>query len=302
MRCAQATAGILATFWFVPAISVAEEEAKHPHGLYDSSLTPPIPPPASAPKGELSLIAAPTASVPNFEDELYPLYLSNRTRSAVTLPSSDFSLDVIEQARDEDGRWKALERYPSPTCGNSSIKVKLGPDMAWLMFGRKHSGSFRTRFRFKLNSSPPLYSNEFEGSVDPNWFKLGRDWMAETHAARLVADGEFQWRTLCQRLQWPRVINFQQFLGTKVTIAGHVSTHQGRLFVTTEYDGQRVVCRIRASEAESRRLITQTPNQPRPAVYGTLRKFDPKTRVGELDAVSADEVADQLYSHAELQE
>jgi hypothetical protein len=152
-----------------------------------------VEPPASAPSDRLSVLAFPDQIVvPNIPTPLFKVFVTNRTAAPVSLPSCDSLLYLVEEAKDSNGKWKPIESTPVSWCGNSYYNVTLPSGSAWSLMGRTYSGSFKTRMRFRLitdhrsrqpsvtplspsvHSSGPVYvySNEFDGSIDPEQFKL----------------------------------------------------------------------------------------------------------------------------------
>jgi hypothetical protein len=138
MRFSLATAGGL-VFLFCSNAALVFGEWPEDGAWYESGKTVSLP--ESAPENALSLIAEPINSVSVSFGTFFPILLSNRTSSSISLPSCDEFLFIVEEALDEHGKWKPIERYPASSCGNSFYDVKLGPQTAWAMLGRQHSGT-----------------------------------------------------------------------------------------------------------------------------------------------------------------
>ena len=132
-------------------------------------------------EAQLSLVALPAETVPfalpaesvPFEKQYqgFRLLLVNRTADEVAFRACDSRLYIICEARDETGHWKASERLPWSGCGNSHHRVFLPSDQYWEFAAPVYSGNFKTKLRFHLEGKQPIYSNEFEGYINPAQFK-----------------------------------------------------------------------------------------------------------------------------------
>jgi hypothetical protein len=134
------------------------------------------------PRHALTLVARP-ADTARF-GRTYPgfhLYLANTTRKTIDFTAQDSRLNINMQALDRDGQWKDIEYLPSSWCGNSYHKVALRSAQYWQFTLPQYHGGFKTRLRAALRYSLPgkdeaeptqvfMYSNEFEGSVNPGQF------------------------------------------------------------------------------------------------------------------------------------
>ena len=105
------------------------------------------------------------------------LILANPSEDSIFFDAQDSRLYLKIQALDRSGEWKDIEYLPSSWCGNSYHTVFLAPHNYWHFSIPKYQGAFITRFRaeVKYKSSPEaesqtLYSNEFEGSINPGQF------------------------------------------------------------------------------------------------------------------------------------
>jgi hypothetical protein len=83
---------------------------------------------------------------------------------------------------DLDGKWKPVEYLPSSWCGNSYHSVFLGPNEFWEFAAAKLNGTIKTKLRFRLQMSSDkqkaghIYSNEFDGSINPKQFTVQKDY------------------------------------------------------------------------------------------------------------------------------
>jgi hypothetical protein len=118
--------------------------------------------------------------------------LVNNGRERLVLPASDSRLRLFQEARDADGEWKPLEFFPRSWCGNSGHHVYLEPGYYFSFIAPKYSGPFKTRLRFSLvaataervrtphgivtlNHPSRLYSQEFDGGINPGQFRRNDD-------------------------------------------------------------------------------------------------------------------------------
>jgi len=132
----------------------------------------------SFPADSVSLIALPdeeTVFAKEFKG--IKVLLANTTKGQLQLSASDSRLYIIQEAVDSDGKWKPVEYLPSSWCGNSYHSVFLGPNEYWEFAGAKLTGKLKTQLRFRLQVSNRdktkfIYSNEFEGSVNPKQFTV----------------------------------------------------------------------------------------------------------------------------------
>ena len=104
------------------------------------------------------------------------LCLINTSSSTRTLAASDSRLFLIQEAKDEHGVWRPIERLPWSGCGNSYHKVFLGTNEFWSFSVPRYDGPFKTKLRFRLwetiffpgmEAKPSRLSNEFEGGINP---------------------------------------------------------------------------------------------------------------------------------------
>jgi hypothetical protein len=105
------------------------------------------------------------------------LYVSNGSADTVYFDAQDSRLNMKLQALDKNGRWQDIEYLPSSWCGNSYHMVYLPPQYYWKFTIPEYEGKMRTRLRAVLQfkkaldgSELSLYSNEFEGSINPGQF------------------------------------------------------------------------------------------------------------------------------------
>jgi hypothetical protein len=122
----------------------------------------------------LTLSAQPDQTVPFARSYRgFRLLLINATNSEVAFSASDSRLPIIQEALDSRGRWRPIEYLPESSCGNSYHSVFL-PARHYFEFAvPAYTGKQRSRLRFVLQREQrgtPIYSNEFEGSINPRQF------------------------------------------------------------------------------------------------------------------------------------
>jgi len=121
--------------------------------------------------GELSLIALPNETLPfGNTAQGFALLFVNRTRSEAWFPAADSQLAIIREALDAEGKWRPIERLPRTMCGNSYHRVFLPAKSYWQFAAPVYSGTYQTKLRFVLQGEKPMYSNEFEGAINPEQF------------------------------------------------------------------------------------------------------------------------------------
>ncbi len=123
-------------------------------------------------EGQITLVALPAELVP-FKGEFrgFRLLLVNRTKSEAAFAACDSRLDIICEARNQSGDWKPIEHLPSSFCGNSYHSVYLPRGHYWEFRAPVYSGPMKTKVRYQLQGKVPIYSNEFDGSINPVQFK-----------------------------------------------------------------------------------------------------------------------------------
>jgi hypothetical protein len=107
------------------------------------------------------------------------LALVNRTDELLAFDASDSRLAIVQEAQATDGKWKPIEYLPASDCGNSYHRVFLPPDHFWAFSAPRYKGTLATKLRFAMTMADgsQLYSNVFQGSVNPEQFteKQGYD-------------------------------------------------------------------------------------------------------------------------------
>jgi hypothetical protein len=121
--------------------------------------------------GQLALVAFPQKAVSfAYKYRGMRMLLINRTKREVEFPASDSRISILQEAQDSKGDWKPIEYLPFSWCGNSSHRVFLPAGHYWEFAAPVYTGTKKTKLRFVLQGKQPLYSNEFEGSINPGQF------------------------------------------------------------------------------------------------------------------------------------
>ena len=108
----------------------------------------------------------------------------NTSQDTVYFDVEDSRMEMILEAKDADGQWRNIEFLPRTFCGNSYHMIYLAPDYHWSFDLPEYAGAFQTKLRAKLvyrkdyrtRESLVIYSNEFDGSINPAqfWRQKGR--------------------------------------------------------------------------------------------------------------------------------
>src|SRR5262245_38375971 len=119
------------------------------------------------------------ALVASTDGEGLRLRLVNRTEQVVAFDACNSCLFLVQEAQTSTGEWRPVEKVPTSWCGNSYHRVFLEPDEYWEVAAPRSRGSLKTKLRFRLEATEhgaaPLYSNEFEGSVNLRQFVARAD-------------------------------------------------------------------------------------------------------------------------------
>ena len=137
---------------------------------------------------KLTLVAAADEPVRQGNFEGVRLRIVNRTADRMNFSAIDSHLYIVQEALNDKGEWKAIERIPHGTgprdCGVGFHSISLKPGEYWNLVGPRYAGSFKTKLRFRLDrgkndgkipkpGGEMIYSNEFEGTINPEQFDRG---------------------------------------------------------------------------------------------------------------------------------
>lgn len=123
---------------------------------------------------KMLLVAEPDVRVQRGQQSVgMRLRLVNGTDRTARLLAMDDEVLIVQEALDDDGAWKAIEFIEWSGCGNSFHRLSLKPGEGWEIAAPRYAGPMPTKLRFALKGSEagePIYSNEFDGSIDPGQF------------------------------------------------------------------------------------------------------------------------------------
>jgi hypothetical protein len=115
------------------------------------------------------------------KEKLLHFSLINTSTEAIVFPTENGSLVMIQEARNEQGTWQAIEYWDKSWGGatNFAAEFSLLPQHSVALFAPLYEGSFSTRIRFKLkirqnNTEAIFYSAPFEGSISLSQFQLSQ--------------------------------------------------------------------------------------------------------------------------------
>jgi|SRR5579872_6700645 len=98
------------------------------------------------------------------------LILVNGTKDVVRLHACDSRIRIVQEAQDATGKWRPIEYLQGSGCGNSYHFVSLDPGQYWEIVAPRYTGRLKTKVRFILQDEETIYSNEFDGTIDPDQF------------------------------------------------------------------------------------------------------------------------------------
>ena len=102
----------------------------------------------------------------------YQLLLENISDKHAKLKTQDGRLYLIQEAKDSNGIWKAIEKLTPSFCGNSYYSVVLCPRDSCYFTIPIYQGELITRLRFRLliDEDNFIISNEFIASINRTQF------------------------------------------------------------------------------------------------------------------------------------
>ncbi len=130
---------------------------------------------AAKSSGKCYLLAQPTVVTDFGKNKGMRLLLVNGTEATVAFNACDSRLYIVQEAKDESGKWKAIEYLPGSWCGNSYHRALLASGEYWAFPVPRYDGAFPTQLRFRLTSDAGktlLVSNEFKGKINPVQFSV----------------------------------------------------------------------------------------------------------------------------------
>jgi hypothetical protein len=125
----------------------------------------------SFPAGKLSLIAYPTLKDTCYDNyNGFKVHLINNTNQPVLISTNVGALPMVMQAMSPDGQWENIESFEYFDPGDN-YTATLQKGQYWSYTCIRYTGSYKTLLRLALTyagtGSGVIYSNEFEGSINP---------------------------------------------------------------------------------------------------------------------------------------
>ncbi|TXK79649.1 hypothetical protein [Mesonia sp. K4-1] len=106
-------------------------------------------------------------------DSILSIFVYNNSKDSIIVSRQDSSLFLIQEAKNENGKWKPIEYWQRATCVNSYNTIKIKPNGVIETKSIAYKGSFKTKIRFKLYDSDQVYySNSLDGNINPNQFEI----------------------------------------------------------------------------------------------------------------------------------
>lgn len=134
---------------------IATEELKKEFNLKEDS------------KSRIQIIAKIT------NDTIISIFLKNNTKDSVSLSKQDWHLYLIQEAKNENGKWKPIEYWNYSWCGNSYLSEKIESQKILKTETEKYNGTFETEIRFKfLIDNVIFYSNTLKTKIDLTQFVI----------------------------------------------------------------------------------------------------------------------------------
>lgn len=95
----------------------------------------------------------------------YPVYLKNISQDTLNIGYGDF-LNVLIEARDSTGEWRAIQRPYIYFCGTGLSNYFLPPNEIALTSCKLFHGDYETSLRLVFAWRENVCSNEFPGKID----------------------------------------------------------------------------------------------------------------------------------------
>ena len=110
------------------------------------------------------------------KENQFSIYILNNTTDSISISKQDWSLYLIQEAKDKNGEWKPIEYWQYASCGNSYLTNKLEPNGILKTESVAYNGNLETEVRFKfLNEKNIYYSNSVIGKINESQFNLPKD-------------------------------------------------------------------------------------------------------------------------------
>lgn len=102
----------------------------------------------------------------------FTAYLINTSDTVFHAAMQDGSLMMIQEALNENAKWKPIEYWVFSGCGNSYFNsLELEPNKYIMIPIKYYKGNFKTKIRLKMRKDKSIfYSKSFDGSIDKSQF------------------------------------------------------------------------------------------------------------------------------------
>ncbi|GAA4047162.1 hypothetical protein GCM10022388_10910 [Flavobacterium chungnamense] len=101
----------------------------------------------------------------------YPVLFFNNSTKKIPLGTSDLKIEIIQEAKDIDGKWKPIEFFYGDGMCFQPLNLLLEPMHYTATTIIKYKGSFKTKIRVKyFDNKNTYYSNEICGTINRSQF------------------------------------------------------------------------------------------------------------------------------------
>ncbi len=106
--------------------------------------------------------------IENYDVEAIPIFIYNPNQLPIEIELQNGGLIMIQEAKDQNGKWKPIEYYTFSWCGNSFSSFLIASQKFALAKIHRYRGSMKTELRLKLRTGEKTYySDPFPGEIDP---------------------------------------------------------------------------------------------------------------------------------------
>ncbi len=118
----------------------------------------------------------------SFDFKAMPVTISNLTESPKSIFIKEYAIEITQEAKDRNGRWKPIELTRNFMCAMGFHWMPLKPNEQILTLVYKYRGNYKTILRLKLKSGDKIiYSKPFSGSINYSQFDIDKihyiDWL-----------------------------------------------------------------------------------------------------------------------------
>ena len=95
-----------------------------------------------------------------------PVYIINPLQDTLHILDRDFTVDLVQEVWDKNGKWKEIEQYWIGACGMAWGWKTLYPNQMIVTSILKYKGDFKTLARLRLNNGTVFYSQPYLISIN----------------------------------------------------------------------------------------------------------------------------------------